>query len=99
LLFVSVDADHSRLAAVVPSTLPRQRIVVSTPHHLLLPPPRHATATFQRRRSAAIPMLFDCCLLVPLLIVLASLDLIQCHRLIDAKNSANTSTGMVQFQY
>ena len=42
-------------------------------------------------------MLFDCCLLVlvPMLIVLASLGLIQRH----AENSANTSTGTVQFQY
>jgi len=64
---------------------------VSAPHRLLLPPPRHATA--------AIPMLFDCCLLVPMLIVLTLLGLNQCHRPIDADNSANTSTGMVQFQY
>jgi len=44
-------------------------------------------------------MLFDCCLLVPTLIVLALLGLIQRHRPIDAENSANTSTGTVQFQY
>ena len=44
-------------------------------------------------------MLFDCCLLVPMLIVLASLRLIQRHRPIYAENSANTSTGTVQFQY
>ena len=44
-------------------------------------------------------MLFDCCLLMPMLIVLASLGLIQRHRPIDAENSANTSTGTVQFQY
>jgi hypothetical protein len=44
-------------------------------------------------------MLFDCCLLVPMLIVLASLGLIQRHHPIDAENSANTSTGTVQFQY
>ena len=72
---------------------------MSASHCLLLPPPRHATAIFQRRRSAAIPMLFDCCLLVPMLIVLASLRLIQRHRPIYVENSANTSTGMVQFQY
>jgi hypothetical protein len=42
-------------------------------------------------------MLFDCCLLVPMFIVLASLRLIQRHRPIYAENSANTST--VQFQY
>ncbi len=103
LLFVSVDADCPRLAGVDPapfsSTSPRQRIVVSAPHRLLLPPPRHATAIFQRRKSAAIPMLFDCCLLVPMLIVLASLGLNQRHRPIDAENSANTSAGTVQFQY
>jgi hypothetical protein len=34
-----------------------------------------------------------------MLIVLASLGLIQRHRTIDAENSANTSTGTVQFQY
>ncbi len=44
-------------------------------------------------------MLFDCCLLVPMLIVLASLGLNQRHRPIDAENSANTSAGKVQFQY
>ena len=46
-------------------------------------------------------MLFDFCLLVPMLIVLASLRLIQRHRPIYAENSANTnnSTGTVQFQY
>ena len=44
-------------------------------------------------------MLFDCCLLVPMLIILTSLGLIQRHRLIDAENSANTSAGTVQFQY
>jgi hypothetical protein len=44
-------------------------------------------------------MLFDCCLLVPMLIVLASLRLIQRHRPIYAENSANTSTGTVQSQY
>jgi hypothetical protein len=44
-------------------------------------------------------MLFDCCLLMPMLIVLASLRLIQRHRPIYAENSANTSTGTVQFQY
>ncbi len=37
-------------------------------------------------------MLFNCCLLVPMLIVLASLRLIQHHR-------PNTSMGTVQFQY
>ncbi len=79
--------------------MPRQRIVVSTPHRLLLPPPRHATAIFQRRRSAAIPMRFDCSLLVPMLIILALLRLIQRHRPIYAESSANTSTGTVQFQY
>jgi hypothetical protein len=72
---------------------------MSALQYLLLPPPHHATAIFQRRRSAAIPMLFDCCLLVPMLIVLASLRLIQRHRPIYMENSANTSTGMVQFQY
>jgi hypothetical protein len=72
---------------------------VSAPHRLLLPLPRHATAIFQRRRSAAIPMLFDCCLLVPMLIVLALLRLIQRHRPIYVKNSANNSTGTVQLQY
>jgi hypothetical protein len=44
-------------------------------------------------------MLFDCCLFVPMLIVLASLRLIQRHHPIYAENSANTSTGTVQFQY
>jgi len=44
-------------------------------------------------------MLFDCCLLVPMLIVLASLRLIQRHCPIYVENSANTSTGTVQFQY
>jgi len=34
-----------------------------------------------------------------MLIVLASLGLIRCHRPIDTENSANTSTGTVQFQY
>ncbi len=34
-----------------------------------------------------------------MLIVLASLGLIRRHRPIDAENSANTSTGTVQFQY
>jgi hypothetical protein len=34
-----------------------------------------------------------------MLIVLASLGLIWRHRPIDAENSANTSTGTVQFQY
>jgi hypothetical protein len=72
---------------------------VSAQHRLLLPPPRHATAIFQCQRSAAIPMLFDCCLMVPMLIVLTSLRLIQRHRPIYTENSANTSTGMVQFQY
>jgi hypothetical protein len=72
---------------------------VSAPHRLLLPPPRHNTPIFQRRRSAAIPMLFDFCLLVPMLIVLASLRLIKRHCPIYAENSANTSTGTVQFQY
>jgi hypothetical protein len=72
---------------------------VSAPHRLLLLPPRHATAIFQHQRSAAIPMLFYCCLLMPMLIVLASLGLIQRHRTIDAENSANTSMGTVQFQY
>ena len=56
------------------------------------------TRTFQRR-SATIPVLFDCCLLVPMLILLTSLGLIQRHHPIDAENSANTSRGMVQFQY
>ena len=75
------------------------KVVVSAQHRLLLPLPRHATVIFQRRRSATIPMLFDCCLLVPMLIVLASLRLIQRHCPIYAENSANTSTGTVQFQY
>ena len=44
-------------------------------------------------------MLFDCCLLVPMLIVLASMRLIQRHRPIYTENSANTNTGTVQFQY
>ena len=44
-------------------------------------------------------MLFDCCLLVPMLIVLTSLGLNQRHLPNDAENSANTSTGTVQFQY
>jgi hypothetical protein len=44
-------------------------------------------------------MLFDCCLLMPMVIVLASLGLIQRHCPIDAENSANTSKGTVQFQY
>ncbi len=44
-------------------------------------------------------MLFDCCLLVTMLIILASLGLNQCHHPIDVENSANTSTGTVQFQY
>jgi hypothetical protein len=44
-------------------------------------------------------MLFDCCLLVPMLIVLALLSLIHRHHPIYAENSANTSTGTVQFQY
>jgi hypothetical protein len=34
-----------------------------------------------------------------MLIVFASLGLIQRHQPIDAENSANTSTGTVQFQY
>ncbi len=34
-----------------------------------------------------------------MLIILASLGLNQRHRPIDAENSDNTSTGMVQFQY
>ena len=34
-----------------------------------------------------------------MLILLTSLGLIQCHHPIDAENSANTSRGMVQFQY
>ncbi len=72
---------------------------MSAPHRLLLPPLCHATAIFQRRRSATIPMLFDCCLLVPMLIVLASLRLIYRHHPIFAEKSANTSTGTVQFQY
>ncbi len=72
---------------------------MSAPHRLLLPPPRHATAIFQRRRSVAIPVLFDCCLLVPMLIILASLRLIQRHCPIYAENSADTSTVTVQFQY
>jgi hypothetical protein len=71
------------------------RHVRTAPPSSAAAPPRHATAIFQRPRSAAIPMLFDCCLLVPMLIVLASLGLIQHH----AENSANTSTGTVQFQY
>ncbi len=58
----------------------------------------NATRTFQRR-SATIPMLFDCCLLVPMLILLTLLGLIQRHHPIDAENSANTSRGMVQFQH
>ncbi len=44
-------------------------------------------------------MLFDCCLLVPMLIVLASLRLIQHHCPIYTENNTNTSTGTVQFQY
>ncbi len=44
-------------------------------------------------------MLFDCCLLVPMLIVLTLLRLIQRHCPIYVENSANTSTGTVQFQY
>jgi hypothetical protein len=66
---------------------------MSAPHHLLLP------LLFQRQRSAAIPMLFDCCLLLPMMIVLASLRLILRHDPIYAETSANTSMGTVQFQY
>jgi hypothetical protein len=98
LLFVSVDAYHPCLAAIVPSTSPHQQTIMSAPHRLLLPPPRHVTAIFQCRRSAAILMLFYFCCLVPMLIVLALLGLIQCHRPIDVENSANTSAGTVQFQ-
>jgi len=36
---------------------------------------------------------------VPMLIVLTSLGLIQRHCPIDVENSANTSTGLIQFQY
>jgi hypothetical protein len=71
---------------------------MSAPHRLLVPPPRHTTAIFQCRRSATIPILFDCCLLVLMLIVLTSLGLIQRHRPINVENSDNTSTGTVQFQ-
>ena len=69
---------------------------MSEPHRLLLPPPRHATAIFQRRRSATIPMLFDCCLLVPMLIVLTLLRLIQRHRHLP---SARTSIGNAAMEF
>ena len=59
------------------------------PRHCHLPTPK------ERHHSNA----FYCCLLVPMLIVLASLRLIQCHCPIYAENIANTSMGMVQFQY
>ncbi len=58
----------------------------SSPRHC------HVNEIFQRRRSA-------CCLLVLTLIILASLGLNQRNPPTDAENSANTSTGMVQFQY
>ncbi len=74
---------------------------MSAPHRLLLSPLHHATAIFQHqhRKSATIPLLFNCCLLVPMLIVLTLLGLIQRHRPIAAENSANTIMGMVQFPY
>jgi hypothetical protein len=71
---------------------------MSAPHRLLVPPPCHTTAIFQCQRSAAIPILFDCCLLVPMLIVLTLLGLIQRHCPINVENSDNTSMGTVQSQ-
>ncbi len=104
-MFISVDADCPRLAKVDPAPSPPRR------HHINESSCPHCTAFFCRRPAMplpssntegappCIPMLFDCCLLVPMLIVLASLRLIQHHRPIYAENSVNTSTGTVQFQY
>ena len=52
-----------------------------------------------RKRTRRKPHPRRVCLSVLMLIVLASLGLIRRHRPIDAENSANTSTGTVQFQY
>ena len=100
LLFVSVNADRPCLAGVDPVPLSPQRCQVnelSYPHRTAFICRRPATPlqTSKRRRSAAIPMLFDCRLLVPMLIVLTSLGLIQRHCPIDVENSANTSTGSI----
>jgi hypothetical protein len=101
LLFISVDADRPRLAGADPS--PRRRHVneSSCPHHTAFFCRRPATPLPSSNAEGALPFqsFYDCCLLVPMLIVLASLRLIQRHRPIYAENSANTSTGTVQFQY